>query len=53
MPDRPRTPPPPRKLREPAPDEQGRPTKEAGGPVPLDRRQREQRGPKSVLREDH
>lgn len=39
-----------RTLREPAPDEQGRPTHEAGGPVHVKPR-REQAGRKEVLRE--
>ncbi|MBZ9713759.1 hypothetical protein [Deinococcus multiflagellatus] len=39
-------------LREPAPDEQGRPTHEAGGPEAPDRRQREQRTRPTVLREE-
>lgn len=38
-----------RKVREPAPDEQGRPTQEAGGPCPAPRR--EQCLVKQVLRE--
>lgn len=38
-------------LREPAPDQQGRPTHEAGGPVRLP--QREQKARKEVLRERH
>lgn len=37
-------------LREPAPDEQGHPTNEGGGPVPL-KPKREQRSRKEVLRE--
>lgn len=36
-------------LREPAPDQQGRPTHEAGGPARLP--QREQKARKEVLRE--
>ena len=39
-----------RTLREPAPDEQGRPTHEAGGPVRVKPRH-EQAGRKEVLRE--
>lgn len=39
-----------RTLREPAPDEQGHPTNEAGGPVPL-KPKREQVKRREVLRE--
>lgn len=39
-------------LREPAPDEQGRPTHEAGGPVPVrPRKQRERAEGRKVLRD--